>query len=242
MLGWILITSLAQGGQRDTALSCAEAKQFFQDDLSVTLTRVCSTLRDCSGVSYTAAQVRIDYFQGQAMSLLLLSSPTTKKKTKLPPRHTSFWDIPCSCRGFSSLLHHRVHLTEPASCHKKARKSLGTSTAWWSWRSFLTWLILWSLSCCWSLRALGTWAPILPGARYSPFQSSAGSLGWKFLPWQGLARLLGHHSPTWRDDPEVGCTKGSDRWKAREKLCPEQPVQGRHSPQTPAVCHLLQIF
>lgn len=87
MLGWILITSLAQGGQRDTALSCAEAKQFFQDDLSVTLTRVCSTLRDCSGVSYTAAQVRIDYFQGQAMSLLLLSSPTTKKDQAASEAH-----------------------------------------------------------------------------------------------------------------------------------------------------------
>lgn len=105
MCGWILITSPIQGGQRETALSCAEPKQFFQDDPSVTLTRVCSPLTDCSGVSYTAARVMI-IFRNKLWTCCCCYQAPSQEKTKLPPRRTSFWDIPCSCRGFSSAPHH----------------------------------------------------------------------------------------------------------------------------------------
>lgn len=124
--------------------------------------------------------------------------------------------------------HRLLCLTGPQSHRKKARRSSAT---------FAT------LSVCNPAGVSmhrGHSVLLVPGTALSSRQLGV----WEGNPHlgRGFPRLLGHCSPTWRDEQVTHSAKGSDRWQQRDKFHPEQPVRGRRSSRALAVCHLLKIF
>ena len=152
----------------------------------------------------------------------------------VPRPHAPLQDTWCSCRGFSAALHPLSTACSVSRDHSRTvrtREGLRPLLQHYQCATLLE-------SPCPGRR--GHPIVLVPGRALSSLQLGV----WEGNPHlgRGFPRLLGHCSPTWRDEQVTRSAKGSDRWQQRDKFHPKQPVRGRRSSQALAVCHLLKIF